>query len=170
MLEVLILSVFSERLKFLRELKKLTQKEMAEKLGMLQTSYSKYEYGQREPKLDTLALLPSHLGESIDFMVGATDFTKQAESIYSHFVNAKSSLHAINSEIYNIQLDPYSEGIESRDFDPGDPVSVEDKLKRLRHMVPVWEERMNLSRERLMNILKEVPMVQESTYELIRDE
>lgn len=60
---------FGDRLKLLRETKRLTQKEMGEKLGMSGPSYSKYEYGLREPSIETLIDISKHLDCSIDYLL-----------------------------------------------------------------------------------------------------
>lgn len=46
--------IFSERLKTLRKEKKLTQKELAEQIGISQKSYSHWETGKNEPSLENL--------------------------------------------------------------------------------------------------------------------
>lgn len=73
------MSIFSERLKWLRERNRFTQQEMSDKLGLSRFSYAKYEYGQREPTIETLRKLPDILGESVDFIIGATDLDQEVE-------------------------------------------------------------------------------------------
>ena len=43
--------LFSERLKTLRKEKKLTQKELAEQIGIKQNSYSDWETGKKRAQL-----------------------------------------------------------------------------------------------------------------------
>lgn len=47
----LIKNIFSERLKELREERRLSQKEVAEKLGCAVSTYANWEQGRREPSI-----------------------------------------------------------------------------------------------------------------------
>ena len=62
--------IFSERLKTLRKEKKLTQKELAEQIGISQKSYSHWETGKNEPSLENLIKLADLLEVSIDWLFG----------------------------------------------------------------------------------------------------
>lgn len=62
--------IFSERLKTLRKEKKLTQKELAEQIGIKQNSYSDWETGKNEPSLENLIKLADLLEVSIDWLFG----------------------------------------------------------------------------------------------------
>ena len=67
------MTTFAERLKFLRKREKLTQKQMAEKLGVKQGSYSNWENGNREPNLTTLSDIAFLLDTTLDFLLGYSD-------------------------------------------------------------------------------------------------
>ena len=62
-----------ERMKQLREEKKLTQMQLAEILGISQTGYSKYEKGTRDIPTQTLIKLADFYGTSVDYILGRTD-------------------------------------------------------------------------------------------------
>lgn len=49
--------MFNNQLKFYRKSLGLTQKQIAEKLGLTEQAYQHYEYGDREPTLETLKRL-----------------------------------------------------------------------------------------------------------------
>lgn len=72
---------FNERLRFLREKNRLTQKELAEILGISKSTYVKYERGEREPKFSILLDLSKHYNVSIDFLLGRSD--EEDKNIYS---------------------------------------------------------------------------------------
>ena len=59
---------FSSRLRTLRG--NLSQKEMAEKLGIPQQTYCGWELGNRQPKLDKLAEIASQFAVSVDWLLG----------------------------------------------------------------------------------------------------
>ena len=61
------------RLKDMRSDAKLTQKEVAAKLNMSQTGYSKYETGERIPTVENFCILANYFGTSLDFMMDRTE-------------------------------------------------------------------------------------------------
>lgn len=67
------MSTFSEKLKELRKAANLTQQQMAENLNMRQQSYSRYEYGQSEPNLETLVKISKILDVSLECLLGLED-------------------------------------------------------------------------------------------------
>lgn len=60
---------FGARLKAARKAKRLTQKEVAERLNLHRTAYTKYERELAEPTLDTLAKLTVILEVSADSLL-----------------------------------------------------------------------------------------------------
>lgn len=58
------------RIRDLREDADMTQKELAEKLGMSQTGYSKYETGENDIPTAILIKLKEIYGVSIDYILG----------------------------------------------------------------------------------------------------
>ena len=64
---------FPDRLKELRNAKGVTQKSMAEFLGVTETSYQYYEYGKREPNHETTIKLADFFDVSLDYIVGRSD-------------------------------------------------------------------------------------------------
>lgn len=66
---------FPERLKQLRLSLNLTQKDMAELLGITPRGYRNYELGAREPELSTLIKLADKFNVSLDWLVGR-DFSE----------------------------------------------------------------------------------------------
>ncbi|MCL2461371.1 MAG: helix-turn-helix domain-containing protein [Defluviitaleaceae bacterium] len=60
----------SERLKECRKSKGVTQKNVAEFLGINATSYQKYELSTREPNIETLGRLADYFGVTTDYLLG----------------------------------------------------------------------------------------------------
>ena len=52
----------------------LTQRQMAEKLGISQPSYIRYENGTSEPTMENLVKIADILDVSIDYMLGRKEF------------------------------------------------------------------------------------------------
>ena len=64
---------FSERLKSLRLEAGLTQKEIAEQLGISQQGYAYWERGTKKPTQDRLTLLSNYFDVSVDYLLGKSD-------------------------------------------------------------------------------------------------
>lgn len=64
------MTIFTERLKELRKRNNLTQKELAEQIGIKQNSYSDWETGKNEPSFENLIKLANLLEVSLDWLFG----------------------------------------------------------------------------------------------------
>lgn len=64
------MSEFKEVLKGLRIENNLTQKEIANIIDVSERTYSRYETGDREPKIDTLIKIAEYYKIPIDILVG----------------------------------------------------------------------------------------------------
>lgn len=67
------MQIFAERLKSLRESRRIYQKEMAKLLSLSLRGYQCYESDESEPKLATLIAIADYYNVSIDYLVGRTD-------------------------------------------------------------------------------------------------
>ena len=61
---------FYENLKLAREQKGLSQKDVAEKIGVAKSTYSLYESGNREPNVQTIKKIANVLDVSADELLG----------------------------------------------------------------------------------------------------
>ena len=61
-----------EQLKVLRKRDRMTQAEVAAKLGVDRSTYAKYETGQSEPNFETVQALAAMFGVSADFLISGT--------------------------------------------------------------------------------------------------
>ena len=66
------MDLFSERLKELRKLSKMTQKEVGERIGMTAQGYAAFERG-REPSFEKLKQLSELFAVSSDYLIGLSD-------------------------------------------------------------------------------------------------
>ncbi len=62
-----------QRIRDLREDHDLTQKQIAQMLGMSQTGYSKYETGENDIPTQVLIKLADFYQTSIDYLLGRTN-------------------------------------------------------------------------------------------------
>ena len=62
-----------QRIRSLREDRDLSQKQIAQLLGMSQTGYSKYETGENDIPTAVLIKLADFYGTPTDYLLGRTD-------------------------------------------------------------------------------------------------
>lgn len=68
------IDIFRKRLKELREVKGLYQKDLAQKIGVAQSVIARYETGLARPGIDTLMKLAIALETTTDYLLGLVDF------------------------------------------------------------------------------------------------
>jgi len=73
------MSYYNDRIRDLREGKKLTQQQVADVLGIRQQVYSKYELGVRSLPIEHLMKLCQFYHASADWILGLRDETEQQE-------------------------------------------------------------------------------------------
>ena len=64
---------FAERLKKLRKNGSLTQKGVADAVGMSDRNYQDLEYGKIKPSYDNIIKLADYFNVSADYLLGRTD-------------------------------------------------------------------------------------------------
>ena len=82
LLFLVFLFIMELRLKEIRLMKKLTQREVADMLGVSSVAYSRYENGTREPSIDILLKLSSIYNISVDYLIGNKLVERTALSEY----------------------------------------------------------------------------------------
>lgn len=75
------MEIFSKRLRTLRENSNMTQQEVASKLGISQSYYSKFEYNSREPNLETVLAIADIFDCSIDYLLGRDKYSLHQEDM-----------------------------------------------------------------------------------------
>ncbi|MCM3754617.1 MULTISPECIES: helix-turn-helix domain-containing protein [Bacillus subtilis group] len=101
--------MFNKKLIALRKSKKLTQEEMAEKIGVHRGTYANYERGHRQPDYETLVKIADFFEVSTDYLLRGTDpkvqdkiFEDEAKRILS---DPKTFLAARDGEVTQEILD-----------------------------------------------------------------
>ena len=69
---------YAEALKRFRSDFKLTQQEVANKIGILKPVYQRYEYG-RDPAISVLCKIANAYNVSVDYLVGLTSNPNRAQ-------------------------------------------------------------------------------------------
>lgn len=65
---------FAERLKELREEKKLSQNKLAKLTGLSQSIIGLWEQNLRTPTIDSIIILVKFFGVTSDYLIGLSDF------------------------------------------------------------------------------------------------
>lgn len=67
------MTTFASRVRELRQLKNLTQKQMAAEIGVSEILWRKYEAGDRTPTFEGLIAIADYFDVSLDYLVGRSD-------------------------------------------------------------------------------------------------
>ncbi|MDO4535429.1 MAG: helix-turn-helix transcriptional regulator [Clostridium perfringens] len=73
--------MFANRLKLLRNEKKLTQAEFAKLIKVAPSTIGMYESGSREPNMDTIKIIAKFFSVSSDYLIGLTDIRQNSDTI-----------------------------------------------------------------------------------------
>ncbi len=68
------MNIFCKRLAEQRKMNNMTQREVAQKPGITQPSYIRYENGKAEPTIENLIKLADVFDVSIDFLCGRKEY------------------------------------------------------------------------------------------------
>ena len=71
---------FSDRLKELRKAKGVTQRQVAELLGVTERNYQRYEYDLVDPAASTVSKLADYFGVTTDYLLGRVNHTLDADN------------------------------------------------------------------------------------------
>ena len=76
-----------EKLKLLREEKRISQQKLAEHIGTNQQNIHRYEHGFYEPDIGTLILIANFFNTSVDYLIGNTEVRNKIEPIEKFELN-----------------------------------------------------------------------------------
>jgi len=97
------MATFGQRLRLLRDKKNLIQKQLADFLGVSESTVGKYENDQRTPPPDTITKLASYFEVSADYLLGITDIPLSFDLFVKQYPNV---VDALLREIYShLKLD-----------------------------------------------------------------
>lgn len=96
---------FPDRLKAARELRKVSQGELATRAGLPPTSISHFEAGSRKPSFDNLRRLAKALEVTTDFLLGLSDepeMSAASDPIFRHGQNLSAEDRELADEFLKI--------------------------------------------------------------------
>ena len=76
-----------KNLKELRETASISQKQLAEAIGVSQQSINKYENHNIEPDIETLIRIADYFDTSVDYLIGHTPVRRKIESVSTYELN-----------------------------------------------------------------------------------
>lgn len=78
-----------ENLKKLRNEAKISQKQLADAIGVSQQSINKYENHNIEPDIDTMIHIADFFGTSVDYLIGHTNIRHKIETVHPSDLNTE---------------------------------------------------------------------------------
>ena len=78
-------------LRKLRDAAGISQKTLADAIGVSQQSINKYENHSIEPDIETLIRIAAYFNTSVDYLVGYTDIAHKIEPVSPYDLNAEES-------------------------------------------------------------------------------
>lgn len=87
------MKIFGKRLRNLRKNKKLTLRELGEKLNTSFSLLAMYERGERDPSVDKLELIADFFNVSTDYLLGRTNIINSQDSNYNHQIPYKINMN-----------------------------------------------------------------------------
>ncbi len=109
--------LFSERLKKARDLRGLSQAQLAAKSGLPPASVSHFESGPRKPSFDNLKALASALDVTTDYLLGRSDTPEASAETVGRL---HRNLHKLTTQDLELAKDFVSLLIEKRGTPDGD--------------------------------------------------
>ncbi|MBF2700103.1 helix-turn-helix domain-containing protein [Listeria innocua] len=119
------MNTLSKKLEYLRNSKGWSKVEVAKRLGMKASStYSNWEYGNREPDIDTLKRIADLYGVSVDYLLGRQK-NKLVDTIAAH-IDADASEEDIKEILAYIE-EKRKEHINEKEINITEIASKEDE-------------------------------------------
>lgn len=91
----------ADSLRFLREDKKKTQKEIAEAIGINVQTYSSYERGRNETPAEILVRLSLYYEISLDTIMQRNNFEKSSYNVIEQFSAVDKELQTFREKLFN---------------------------------------------------------------------
>jgi len=124
------MSKLGDRIKELRKAMRLSQAELADRVGVSRSAIGMYEMGRREPDAESLEALADFFNVDMDYLIGRSDVTSTiiTPKYYEHPETTKLAQLAHDNPDVSLMLDSLP------DLDPRD-------LKVLTDMVAAFTRR-----------------------------
>ncbi|MCM3144317.1 helix-turn-helix domain-containing protein [Brevibacillus sp. MER 51] len=101
---------YGERISILRSKMKMTQEELAKRIGITRAALSHYEKDRREPDYETLEKFADFFDVKIDYLLGRTDDPTPLGNKNPYDVTPETKTYIVAEGKYNFQDDPQVTG------------------------------------------------------------
>lgn len=101
--------MFNVRLTYLRKDKKITQKDMAEVLGITRPAYTAYETGKRQPDFEMLQKIADYFDVSTDYLLGRDDRANPLNYYKSKIVTEFPDINLMFKDMESLDADDMKE-------------------------------------------------------------
>ncbi len=78
------MDIFIKRLQELLDEKDMTQRELAERIGVTEVTISRYINGERKPRIDIIGKIAEVFGVSIDYLLGYSNIRNPYNNVKSN--------------------------------------------------------------------------------------
>ncbi|WP_143314280.1 helix-turn-helix transcriptional regulator [Clostridium sp. HBUAS56017] len=99
------MATFADRLKLLRNEKRITQEKLAEQFFITKSAISKYENGINAPENRMLQDMADFFKVSVDYLLGRSDIRKEEINNYESSYSARDKAQEILEVIKNAGID-----------------------------------------------------------------
>jgi transcriptional regulator with XRE-family HTH domain len=121
--------MFAQRLRELRTSRKLSQQDLADIVGKTQQAVNLWEKGENEPGLETLNILATFFGVSVDYLMCRTDVPNFNKQDATNLELTEPEIKELLSEIVEAINQAAKEGI----------ISDEEKVSFVKEAVKIVE-------------------------------
>lgn len=90
---------FNVRLRYLRRMRNITQRELAKQLSYGSSAISNYESGKNEPSIEDLIKLARYFNVSVGYLIGAETFDKERTMKRIYIDQLKQQLKVVQEDI-----------------------------------------------------------------------
>lgn len=97
------MEVLAARLKWLREKRRLGQKEVAGEIGITLSGYQKIEYNESNPKLETLIKIAQFFNITSDFLLGLSDDIFELDKTKNSLMESEGRIQSLKAEMATIK-------------------------------------------------------------------
>lgn len=142
---------FGERIKYLRTKKGLTQKELADKMGVSSSWIGMYESGRRKPKLGTLRKIATALEVDVSSLYSYVD-TDDPDVFILRFdkENFQCYTTPVKDAVTHIKVEVDLKESEMEEGGEGFPIDPEMKNQWVLDMIPKTAKEYHVPKELLM--------------------
>ncbi len=105
------MSTFGERLKKEREMRGISQQELANRLNLSQSSVAYYEKDRKQPSQNTLTKIADFFDLDVDYLLGRTEKPQQVNENTTSYMSdrrndADTTIHLLEKEARKLGLSP----------------------------------------------------------------